>query len=303
MSTDPDPHLHNNPHVLFPDPLRCFANRKDWTVQTVFVGDTFAEFTLTLRGEEVPPSSDSSSARPPRPGPPAVRDAPTRVQRLYQSAWRRWLFTFIFAALSFVVWPPSSAPADPTPTPSSPPTSIADSASAVLLALVAPGPLALVPQRLLDAGLRLLFSLLLARLAVGGPRVVQQSIAATRGLGLQLTSVADDGSRQSTFLDASGLRGIVINEGLRRCGVEYYLAIVASGKKKLLLPFDHARPRLPVLAHIYRHLTHIMCDDLPVEAKTAAALAAAAGEEAGAGEGGVVRDTTPGVQRRRRKDA
>ncbi len=90
--------------------------------------------------------------------------------------------------------------------------------------------------------------------------MVQESAAAIRGLGIQLTTVYSDGSRESQFLDASTLRCILVNEGMMRCNIFYYLAVAVAGRRTLVLLFPNARPRLPTIAYIYNTLVRVMCE-------------------------------------------
>jgi len=49
-----------------------------------------------------------------------------------------------------------------------------------------------------------------------------------------------------------------VNEGIQRCDVAFYLACVVAGRPSLLLLFERARPRLPVIARILRELDAVM---------------------------------------------
>lgn len=84
--------------------------------------------------------------------------------------------------------------------------------------------------------------------------VVQESVLAGKSFGCQLTTVKANGSRSHRFVDVHNIKALVVNEGIQSCNVRYYLAMTVAGQKRLLLLFDHARPRLPVLAKIFRTL-------------------------------------------------
>jgi hypothetical protein len=254
-------HLYNNPHVLFPEPLLpCLSSRGDWVVQTSFVGDTMAEFTLTAgklpssSPTSTSSSSASSAASPPspsaalqalaggeKPGPPKYVDMLTYLAAPRKSKLLRILLTLFIAAALLVLFPVSPPLLIPYPP--------LENALNVVQGWTWP------PLR--DAILRIVAAAVVA--AIMTPRsVVQESVACVRGLGVQVTTVFDDGSREVCFIDAASVKGIVINEGMRTCKVRYYLAVVAAGRRSMVLLFSHAQPRLPVIAHMYAHLTRVM---------------------------------------------
>ena len=80
----------------------------------------------------------------------------------------------------------------------------------------------------------------------------------TRGLGLALTDLRGGAVVRRSFVPARALRSILVNEGIQRCDVAFYLACVVAGRDSLLLLFEAARPRLPVLARIHRELDAVM---------------------------------------------
>ena len=86
-----------------------------------------------------------------------------------------------------------------------------------------------------------------------GGRVVEESLLVVPGLGLQLAATSASGGVSRHFVDADRLRDVVINEGFVAGGrVVFYLALIVEGEERLLLPFRHLCPRLPVLAEICR---------------------------------------------------
>jgi len=107
-----------------------------------------------------------------------------------------------------------------------------------------------------DFGVRLLTLLLLA--ALYPQPVVQESLVAMRGLGVQLKSVRRNGAASCQFLDANSLKSVVINEGIQMCDVRYYMALVVVGRKSLVLLFDNSRPRLPLLSKAYRQISPVL---------------------------------------------
>ncbi len=109
------------------------------------------------------------------------------------------------------------------------------------------------------AGLRL--AALAALLAALPQPVVQESVLALRGLGVQVKTVRRGGAAACRFVDAGSVRALVVNEGFQACDVRYYLALVLARRGRLMLLFDHARPRLPALASAYRALLPALFPD------------------------------------------
>lgn len=104
--------------------------------------------------------------------------------------------------------------------------------------------------------LRLFLVLALSRLV---PQfVVEESVLAMRHLGVQLRRVTTNGAAQYSFYDASSVKAIVVNEGIQTCAVRYYMALVVTGRRALVLAFDAARPRLPVLSSVFTRLHTVM---------------------------------------------
>jgi hypothetical protein len=100
--------------------------------------------------------------------------------------------------------------------------------------------------------------LLLAARVAGAGAGEEQRVLAVRGLGLALTDLRGGAVVRRSFVPARALRSILVNEGIQRCDVAFYLACVVAGRDSLLLLFETARPRLPVLAKIHRELDAVM---------------------------------------------
>lgn len=222
----------------------------DWTMRTSALGVDMVEVTLTLG---------------------AAGRQRLRSQQLTLSA--------AAAALLLVLVPlPSACTAL---------LAAAAAATAAALARAAPfppppllAPLLPPPARLLALALELALraAALALALALLPQPVVQESVIAMRGLGVQLRTVRQQrrgmcglraagagsggggGAPPSTcrFVDASSLKALVVNEGIQACDVRYYLALVTAGQARLLLLFDHARPRLPALSRAYRSLLPVL---------------------------------------------
>jgi hypothetical protein len=92
----------------------------------------------------------------------------------------------------------------------------------------------------------------------GTTHVSTESVLAARGVGLQLTSTFDSGARTVRFLEAQTIRSIIINEGIQGCTVQFYLAVIATGQKEMVLVFPHSQPRLAVIVPIFRDLHALM---------------------------------------------
>ena len=90
-------------------------------------------------------------------------------------------------------------------------------------------------------------------------RIVAERVLAVRGLGITASSERADGSTASrTFVDAGNLRSVLVSEAMQGCDVRFHLACIVAGHASLLLPFEAARPRLPVLAKVYRELSRVV---------------------------------------------
>ena len=207
----------------------------DWTLRTSALGEDVVEVTLTLGS--------------------AARHRQTTVALI------------VAAAAALLV---SLLPLPPL-------TAAAGSAAAAAAPLLPPLLHELLPQRGASAGIGASASvgaltaaievvarlaLLYAVLAALPQPVVQESVVALRGLGVQLRTVRRGGAASVTFFDAAHLRALVVNEGIQRCSVRYYLALVVAGRATLLLLFDHARPRLPAIGSIYRSLLTVLFPDV-----------------------------------------
>lgn len=85
-----------------------------------------------------------------------------------------------------------------------------------------------------------------------------ETVLAVRNVGLQLTTVFDDGSKAVKFVDSGSIRAIVMNEGIQGCGVHYYIAIIVAGQRDMVLAFPHVQPRLAIAAPIFREMHSVM---------------------------------------------
>ena len=89
-------------------------------------------------------------------------------------------------------------------------------------------------------------------------KVVEERVLAVRGLGLTVSTRFASGHITSRFIDSNSIQSIIVNEGFKNCGVHFYLACVVADCHRLQLLFQESRPRLPVIARIYRDITAIL---------------------------------------------
>lgn len=88
--------------------------------------------------------------------------------------------------------------------------------------------------------------------------VIEERILAVRDLGLSISTHFASGKVTRRFIDANSIQSIIMNEGFKNCGVYFYLACIVADCNKLQLLFPEARPRLPVVARIYKELSSIL---------------------------------------------
>lgn len=107
-------------------------------------------------------------------------------------------------------------------------------------------------------------------------QLLWESVLAIPYLGIQLEThrglpnIPLFASRQ--FIPAVYLRDVIINEGLRRWNVRYYLAAIqqsSNGNFTLEVAFEHILPFFPVLLHVYRDVHEVMfaLDDDPGQSR------------------------------------
>ncbi|CAE7820354.1 PIGH, partial [Symbiodinium sp. KB8] len=97
--------------------------------------------------------------------------------------------------------------------------------------------------------LRLAIGLALASVVchvLHGQQVVEESVLAVRGMGVQLQSKSAGGRQVTRFIDREQLRAAVVNEGYTCFSVRFYLAFLTAGSDELAVAFAGHTPRLPV---------------------------------------------------------
>eukprot|EP01138_Halocafeteria_seosinensis_P012911 gb/GECG01013189.1/.p1 GENE.gb/GECG01013189.1/~~gb/GECG01013189.1/.p1 ORF type:complete len:249 (+),score=24.99 gb/GECG01013189.1/:1-747(+) len=115
-------------------------------------------------------------------------------------------------------------------------------------------------------GLNALFApeVVFGLLVVGGivyhdnKQVVEESVLVIRELGVQLQSVAADGSVSKNFLERRLIRAAIINEGYRLLRIHFYLAFLMDHQEELEMAFNSFIPRLPILRMVYQGIQHIL---------------------------------------------
>jgi hypothetical protein len=88
--------------------------------------------------------------------------------------------------------------------------------------------------------------------------VTEERVQAVRGLGLTVSTHFASGRITSRFIDYNSIQSIIVNEGFQNCGIHFYLACVVEDCNRLQLLFQEAKPRLPVIARIYKDITTIL---------------------------------------------
>jgi|EP00945_MAST-04E_sp_MAST-4E-sp1_P003833 hypothetical protein len=88
------------------------------------------------------------------------------------------------------------------------------------------------------------------RSSIGG-RVAEESLLVTQKLGVQIERVFFSGRRSYEFVDMHSVDDAIINEGITRCKVIYYMAFLLSNRKDPLLVFQNSPPlkKLQLICH------------------------------------------------------
>ncbi|GAM28489.1 hypothetical protein SAMD00019534_116650, partial [Acytostelium subglobosum LB1] len=85
----------------------------------------------------------------------------------------------------------------------------------------------------------------------------EESLTVIRELGIQLRKKYLL-KETVEFIEKSRISSIIINEGISRYRVVYYMAFIVEGKQKMILAFDDLIPRINVLLKIYRGTRALM---------------------------------------------
>ncbi|EGG16506.1 putative glycosyltransferase [Cavenderia fasciculata] len=81
----------------------------------------------------------------------------------------------------------------------------------------------------------------------------EESMVIMRELGVQLTrKYYLKFFNKVEFIDKTKIQSIVINEGISRYSVTFYMAFIVEGKSKMILAFEDLIPRINILLKVYR---------------------------------------------------
>ncbi|CAM9856141.1 unnamed protein product [Discosporangium mesarthrocarpum] len=82
--------------------------------------------------------------------------------------------------------------------------------------------------------------------------VKEESLLVIPDLGVQIATKYADGRETTQFLDRAKIKEVLINEGITMQRVIFYMAFIVVGQDEMVVPFNNLKPRLDVLAEIYR---------------------------------------------------
>ncbi|EFA80321.1 putative glycosyltransferase [Heterostelium album PN500] len=88
--------------------------------------------------------------------------------------------------------------------------------------------------------------------------VREESLTVIRELGVQLRKKYYFIGESTRFIEKPKIQSIIINEGISRYRVTFYMAFLVEGKQKMVLAFDDLIPRINVLLKIYRGTRSLM---------------------------------------------
>lgn len=94
-------------------------------------------------------------------------------------------------------------------------------------------------------------------------QVKEERVLVVQDLGIQLSTVYWTGRHADTFIDKDKIQDIVINEGITRCKVIFYMSIILEGEEKnMRLVFSHIFLRLPLILKVYRGLRAVIYQEV-----------------------------------------
>ena len=79
--------------------------------------------------------------------------------------------------------------------------------------------------------------------AILGNFSAEESLLVTQKLGVQIERVYFSGKRSYEFVDIDTIEDVIINEGITRCKIVYYMAFLLSTKSDPLVVFETFPPR------------------------------------------------------------
>jgi len=103
---------------------------------------------------------------------------------------------------------------------------------------------------------------LLLRTAFKLTQVKEERVLVVQDLGIQLSTVYWTGRHADTFIDKDKIKDIIINEGITRCKVIFYMSIMLEGEENMRLVFSHIFLRLPLILKVYRGIRAVIYQEL-----------------------------------------
>ncbi|RSH86627.1 uncharacterized protein EHS24_004898 [Apiotrichum porosum] len=100
--------------------------------------------------------------------------------------------------------------------------------------------------------------------------VLYQSVTPFPGLGIQLATAhglhLPNGKQvvfsvQRRFIPLDDIETVVVHEGITRWSVRYYLGIVRTRGRPVVVAYDTVKPRLDVLVHVYHAVREALWDE------------------------------------------
>ncbi|KAF2077614.1 hypothetical protein CYY_001077 [Polysphondylium violaceum] len=82
--------------------------------------------------------------------------------------------------------------------------------------------------------------------------VKEESLIVMRELGVQIKRKYFLRPDTLEFIDKNKIQNVIINEGITKHNVIFYMAFIVEGKNKMVLAFEDLIPRLNILLQIYR---------------------------------------------------
>ncbi|KAI8619599.1 GPI-GlcNAc transferase complex, PIG-H component-domain-containing protein [Chytriomyces sp. MP71] len=134
-------------------------------------------------------------------------------------------------------------------------------------AAVVVGHLAQTSTSLWDSILvRLLIPIFILWLYWRSGTVREESLLVIRNVGLQTRTTNALGSSSTTFVPVSKVAEVIVNEGITMFQVRYYLAVVVSDRKEMLVIFESFLPKLEYLKPVYWETRRILFNETPPSA-------------------------------------
>ncbi|KAJ5076775.1 phosphatidylinositol n-acetylglucosaminyltransferase subunit h [Anaeramoeba ignava] len=102
-----------------------------------------------------------------------------------------------------------------------------------------------------------LIGLLIIHLFTNFFQVRSESLWIIPELGIQFNKKYLSGSKTKKFYDKDRMKNVIINEGITRFQIIFYIGFIIEGEHKLVMPFTHLYPKLKDLKRIYNQVQDI----------------------------------------------